>query len=146
MVPEPGWIILTSMLSFLDVLTGLIYDPCARKESRNIHSKGKSRRLPPTSTGGKRPEPYKPVHMLCPLQCRPHWKSDRGQGGSRPAPQQWCGNVAVSNKCVMCLCFAAHDFWVLRFITLLWESLPLPLQRKMATSRGKIRHLTVFWI
>lgn len=47
---------------------------------------------------------------LCPLQCRPHWKSDRGQGGSRPAPQQWCGNVAVSNKCVMCLCFAAHDF------------------------------------
>lgn len=56
--------------------------------------------------------PTSPVRMLCPLQCRPHWKSDHGQGSSRPAPQQACGNVlfAVSNECVMCLCFAAHDF------------------------------------
>lgn len=46
---------------------------------------------------------------------------------------------------VSCVCVLQHmTSWVLRFITLLWESLPLPLQRKMATSRGKISHLTIF--
>lgn len=40
--------------------------------------------------------------------------------------------------------FVAHDLGVLCFLTLLWENLPLLLQRKMVTSRGKIIHLTSF--
>lgn len=57
-----------------------------------------------------------------------------------------CSNLllAKGNKSVVRFCFVAHDLRVLRFITLLWESLPLPLQRKMVTSRGKISHLTSF--
>lgn len=77
-----------------------------------------------------------------------------------PAPQEvWsCSGAAAgvfllwsnvlfaeSNEGALHFCFAAHDLRVLRFITLLWENLPLPLQRKMVTSRGKISPLTFFF-
>lgn len=131
---------------FRHVLTALICDPCARKESRNIHAKGKSRCLPPPSTGEQKPKPCKPSTRAVSAALQASREVWSRTGMQSACPRQWCGSVrfAGSHERVLSLCFAAHDLWGLCFVALLWESLPLPLQRKMATSRGKISHLTYF--
>ena len=92
---------------FRHVLTALICDPCARKERRNIHAKGKSRWLPPPSTGEQKPEPCKPSTRAVSMPCRPHGKSDHGRGRRRPAPgsgvaaRALLGVMNVSRLCVL---------------------------------------------
>lgn len=65
-----------------------------------------------TSTGEKDRKALQAQYACCvTLQCRPHWEVlIHGQGSSRPTAQQAAAMLfAVSNECVMCLCFAAHD-------------------------------------
>lgn len=95
-------------------------------------------------------EALQPLYICC-VHCSTHLAESLITYGwsSLPVPQRrFSHGVATCSLLriisVMRFCFAAHDLWVLRFITLLWENLPLPLQRKMVTSRGKISHLTFF--